>query len=416
MFMSVYCLDRLLKMLKKFDQVLLNSAFVTYGWCRSAYTVTRSLAVRGVDVHVGDNSALAMSRFSRYCKSFTRLPDFFSEPENYVDALVAAIKKTGARVLLPCFEDVELIIRNKDQLPQGILIAVPSLTDWSVAEDKYDYLHRVAEAGCPVPETWRITSRDQLRALGSELDYPVVVKVRMGNGARGVEIVENAASLESAFFNIVETYDLPLERWPIVQQGLGGKKYKLDGVFDRGRCVGTGTYRILRCKGAGRFGTSTYRVTDEFPELTEYCIRAFEALNWHGMFNTDWICDEEGVPRLIDINGRLSGGVAVPTLAGMNLPWLWYQTAIGQSPVDSLTQVSDVRVRWLLGDAIGLVEHVTAGKFKQALAILKPVPGCRHDDFSWADPLPLLGEAADYFWKFVRSRGSVRPDVDGMVR
>lgn len=392
------------------------SAFVTYGWCRSGYTVLRSLSARGVEVHVGDSSALAMSRFSRHCRSFTRLPDFFSQPEAYIDAVAGAMRKTGAQVLLPCFEDVELAIRYRERLPEGTMLAVPHLEDWAIAEDKFDYLDRVAAAGCPVPSTWRVDTREQLRDLATELEFPVVVKVRMGNGARGVEIVDRPEALEKAFFGIVENYKLPSSRWPIIQQGLCGKKFKLDGVFDRGQCVGTGTYRILRCKGAGRFGTSTFRVTDEFPELTEYCIRAFEALNWHGMFNTDWICDDDGLPRLIDINGRLSGGVAVPTLAGMDLPWLWYQVAIGEKPMVRLAQKTGVRVRWLLGDAIGLVEHLLSGKAHEALSILQPVKGCRHDDFSWSDPLPLFGEAADYFWKFARSRGSTRPDVVGMVR
>ena len=394
----------------------LPSAFVTYGWCRSAYTVACSLAKRGVEVHVGDNSSLAMARFSRYVRSFTRLPDFFSEPQKYIDAVGAAMLRSGAKVLLPCFEDVELVIRHRDLLPADCLIAVPALDDWAVAEDKLDYVERVHAAGCPVPETWRVDSREQLQELAKRVAFPLVVKVRMGNGARGVEIVDRPEGLEEAFFGIVDDYDLPQHRWPVVQQGLTGKKYKLDGVFDRGRCVGTGTYRILRCKGAGRFGTSTYRINDEFPELTGYCIRAFEALNWHGMFNTDWICDDEGVPRLIDINGRLSGGVAVPTLAGMDLPWLWYQLAIGRETVETLRQQTGVRVRWLLGDAIGLVEHILAGKAREALAILRPVPGCRHDDFAWSDPLPLLGEAADYFWKFTRAGGSTRPDAEGMVR
>jgi biotin carboxylase len=285
-----------------------------------------------------------------------------------------------------------------------------------VAEDKLDYVEQVGRAGCPVPETWRVNSREHLTQLSSKLSFPLVVKVRMGNGARGVAIVERAEELEGVFWNIVQVYDLKQERWPILQQALKGRKYKLDGIFDRGKCVGVGVYEILRCKGAGKFGTSTYRVTADFPELEAYCIRALESLNWHGMFNTDWICDEEGTPRLIDINGRLSGGVAVPTLAGMDLPWLWYQVSIGADEIDSMTQKPDVRVRWLLGDAIGLVEHAAAGKARTALAALKPAGGTRHDDFHWDDPLPLAGEAMDYFWKFVRARGSTRPDVEGMVR
>lgn len=367
-------------------------------------------------MHVGDSSALALSRFSRHASSFTRLPDLFAEPEAYMQAISDAMQRTGARVLMPCFEDVELVIRHRDALPAGTLVAVPALEDWAVAEDKLDYIERVGNAGCPVPQTWRVDSLDALRRMASEIEFPVVVKVRMGNGARGVAIVERSEDLEREFMAIVEAYCLPVERWPILQQTLQGRKYKLDGVFEHGRCIGAGTYEILRCKGAGKFGTSTYRITADFPELERHCIRALECLNWHGMFNTDWICDADGTPRLIDINGRLSGGVAVPTIAGMDLPWLWYQVSIGAEDITPMKQQPGVRVRWLLGDAIGLVEHVTTGQARAVASILRPVPGCRHDDFFWADPLPLAGEAMDYFWKFVQSRGAVRPDTDGMVR
>ena len=72
-------------------------AFVTYGWCRSAYTVVRSLAARGVEVHVGDSSPFAMSRFSRFTKYFTRRPDILAEAEAYVEARVRRSSLLGLR-------------------------------------------------------------------------------------------------------------------------------------------------------------------------------------------------------------------------------------------------------------------------------------------------------------------------------
>ena len=98
------------------------SAFVTYGWCRSSYAVVWSLGRRGIDVHVGDASPLAMSRVSRYCKSFTRLPDFFVEPKRYFELTCEALKKTGAKVLLPGHEDVGIFCRYREI--QGSSLAV----------------------------------------------------------------------------------------------------------------------------------------------------------------------------------------------------------------------------------------------------------------------------------------------------
>lgn len=394
----------------------LPSAFVTYGWCRSSYTVVRSLAARGVEVHVGDSSRFAMCRVSRHTASFTQLPDFFAEPDAYIAALSDALTRTGAEILLPCFEDVELVIRHRDRLPSHVRVAVPDLADWAVAEDKLDYIHRVATAGCPVPVTHHFETGSDVQRLARELAFPVVLKVRMGNGARGVEIVETAEELEPRVFALIEEFNLPEGRWPIIQEQLRGRKFKLDGVFRNGECLATSVFEILRCKGAGKFGTSTYRKTVDAPEITRDAIRAMSALNWHGMFNTDWICDAEGTARLIDINGRLSGAVAVPFEAGMDLPWIWYQVAAGMDAIEAQDARPDVHVRWLVGDGIALVEHAIAGKLREAARILLPRPGCRHDDFSLRDPLPFFAEGLDYFSKFARARGSTRPMTEGMVR
>ena len=111
--------------------------------------------------------------------------------------------------------------------------------------------------------------------------------------------------------------------------------------------------------------------------MVEYATTALKALNWHGMFNTDWICDDAGLPHLIDINGRLSGAIAVPYEAGIDLPWLWYQVSAGLTPDTGMQEQSDVNVRWLLGDGIALVEHLLTGKFRQALGVQshEVVPG-----------------------------------------
>lgn len=357
-----------------------------------------------------------MSRFSRYTKSFTRLPDFFNDPEAYVAALGRAVSDTGARVLLPCFEDVELVIRYRDRLPPDLYLALPELDDWQIAEDKLDYIARVAEAGCPVPPTYQVHSREALVRLAADLQFPLVVKVRLGNGARGVTIVERPEELERSFFALVEEFELPMHRWPVLQQHLAGRKFKLDGVFDHGRHVGSLVFEILRCKGAGKFGTSTFRTSVDEPILQANAIKALAALHWHGMFNTDWICDAEGNACLIDINGRLSGGVAMPYEAGLDLPWIWYQVALGRDPIEVGAPRFGVKTRWVLGDAVALVEHLLAGKYREALRILKPESNCANDDFSWRDPLPFLFQCFDYFMKFAKSRGSLRPVTKGMVR
>lgn len=392
----------------------LPSVFATYGWCRSTYTVVKSLARRGVAVHVGDCSPTAMSRFSRYRQSFTRLPDFYEEPERYVDALGAAMDRRGARVLLPCFEDIELVIRHRDRLPEHLLMALPALESWERAEDKYDYIQALEATSCPAPRTRQIASEDELGDIHRDFRFPVVVKIRTGNGSRGVEIVERPGDLKETFFRIIESFDLSRHRWPVVQERLAGRKFKEEGIFNQGRSLASVVYQILRCKGPNLFGTSTLRETVEHPELTGYAVDALSTLNWHGVYNTDWICDDKGMPHLIDINGRLSGALAICYAAGVDIPWMWYQLSIGRVPQPQVAPPG-IRARWLLGDMIGVVQHLRAGEFRQLMGIFKPEL-CYSDDFSIADPLPLFAEATDYLYKFVSSGGEFTPTSKGMVR
>lgn len=392
------------------------AAFVTYGWCRTAYTVVRSLGARGIPVHVGDSSPLAMSRFSRHTSSFTRLPDFFSEPEAYIDALIRAMSKSGATVLFPCHEDVETVIRFREKFPETIQVAVPGFEDWRTAEDKLSYTKVVRTAGCPVPETYEVTCREELIALRDRLSFPVVLKTRIGNSAKGVEIIHKQEHLEPAFFKLIREFNLPDGRWPTVQEFIAGNKLGVLGVYRNGKHVSSIVFDIVRSKGALNFGTSTYRVTIDDPETKSNAIKAMEALNWHGVVDMDWLRDADGTARLIDINGRLGGATALTYISGMDMPWVWYQIAAKMETMDVPVPRSGAKARWILGDLLGMLDSLGKGRFREAGQVLKPSRGCRHDDWVWTDPLPFFFQWLDYGAKFFRAGGSMNPVGEGMIR
>ena len=396
----------------------LPAAFVTFGWCRSAYTVCRALSARGVAVHVGDSSRLAMTRFSRWCESYTRLPDFFLSPQQYLEEVICAMKEKGATVLLPCSEDIEIFIRHSDQLPDEIMIAAPALHNWQIAEDKFRYLEPVRSAGCAVPDTRVVGSEKNLLPLAEEIGFPLVLKVRNGNGSRGVAIIKNSSELHRKFDQFISEYDLPQNRWPVLQRRIVGPKYQMDGVFVNGRSAHDGVYRILRAKGSGHFGTSTYRQTVERPDIQESAAQALRALNWHGIYNLDFICDDSGLPYLIDINGRLGGAVSILYEAGLDLPWIWYQLALENEDFDEMLARSGVATKWLLGELLAFVEHLGKVDLRGGLKVFfgKGPRAQAFDDFSLRDPLPFIFELLDYSLKFMKSGGSLRPTVKGMVR
>jgi len=395
------------------------SAFVTYGWCRMTYAVVLSLGRRGIDVHVSDASSVAMSRYSRYCKSYVKVPDFFVEPDRYFEATCEALKKTGAKVLLPAHEDVGIFCRRKNELPPGVCVALPDWDNYRVAEDKLAVLDVAAQAGCPTPLTIKVESLSQLEDLSRRagMGWPVVLKTHIGNSAKGVRVVHNRDELLAGFKELVETFHLPQDRWPFVQQFLPGDAAGVCMLYQNGRCVASFAERYLRCKEPGKFGTSTLREPFENRQLILQAISVMDRLKWHGVAHIDFVADKNGQYRLIEVNPRLWGALALSVFVGVDFPYLWYLMALGESVNEPAgSKYPPIKCRWIVGDCLAFLERVERGMPAEAVQILAPQLRCYHDDFVLSDPLPLAFELMDYVAKFLKSGGSVNPVTGGMVR
>lgn len=392
-----------------------DPVFVTYGWCRTAYAVVRSLGRRGIPVHIGDASRLAMSRFSKYCRSFTVLPDFFAEPEAYFEAVVKAMERTGARVLMPAHEDVAIFSMWQDQLPSDVRIAVPDYESYQAADDKYDVIALAESVGCPVPETRLVSDREQLISTAEQLGYPVAIKTRISNSAKGVAFAWDQHELEEKFFGLIDKFDLTHDRWPFLQAYLHGDPAGACALFDHGKVKAVFGEEYLRTKEGTTRGTTTLRRAHGHMFLIEPLIAIGEKLNWHGLVQIEYIQDTEGVYRINEINARLWGALWLAVAAGVDFPYLWYLLAC-EREVPNVEIYDDGKYcRWIVGDMLATLHLLIRGKIRDALSVWRPVPNCGHDDFCPHDPIPLLMEGVDYLAKACKYRGA-NPATKGMVR
>lgn len=389
--------------------------FITYGWCRSSYAVACSLGSRGIDVHIGDTSPFAMTRFSKHCKTFIRLPDFFIEPEKYFEEVCEALKKTGAKVLLPGHEDVGIFCRHKDRLPEGVHLAIPEMDSYNIAEDKFSIVEIAREIGCPAAETHQIFSKEQLEEKAETINYPLIVKARAGNSAKGVRIAKNKKDLFTKFDELVDVFELDKDRWPILQELLPGEAAGVCVVYDHGKCVASFAEKYLRCKNPNRFGTSTLREVFKNEELVNHAIGIMDKLHWHGIAHLDFVADKDGVFKLIEINPRLWGALSLAIHSGVDFPYLWYLQALGKKCGDSKFNIKPMKSRWIVGDAMAFVGLLKALKILEAFKVFKPELACVHDDFSFGDPLPFVFEIIDYLTKFVKAGFSTNPVTENMI-
>jgi predicted ATP-grasp superfamily ATP-dependent carboligase len=392
-------------------------AFVTYGWCRTSYGVVSSLGRRGITVHVGDASPRAMSRFSKYARSFTRLPDFFTEPERYFESVCRALRRTGAQVLLPGHEDVGIFSRYRDALPAGVRAPLPPFALYEQIEDKWGCIDLARQYGCPAPWTKKISRLDELNGYREYASWPLVLKTRAGNGAKGVRIVHGFTELVDEYRNLIAAFGLFPERWPILQEYLPGRVMGVGVVYHRGRCIAATADRYIRFKDRDLTGTATMREIPEDLGLIDVAVSFFDKLGWHGMAQLEFVPDKNGIPRLNEINARPWGSMALAIHAGVDFPNLWYRAAIDDPPAGGpILPTRDVPCRWLVGEAIAFAQLIKQKNAAAALRILRPLRHCGHDDFHLYDPLPLAFEGLDYLWKMVERGGNFNPITPGQIR
>ena len=114
----------------------------------------------------------------------------------------------------------------------------------------------------------------------------------------------------------------------------------------------------------------------------------------------------DGAPVFMEVNGRFWNSLALSVYAGVDFPAL--MAALGEKgdvqPVTSYRP--GVRCRWWMGDFRHLIE-VWRGKpaeypgafpprLRALVQFLTPTAGTFHDNFELSDPLPELGDWADF--------------------
>ncbi len=116
--------------------------------------IVRSLGRRGVPVCVVDDE-MSISRFSKYCSHFVRVPDLRTE-RKAVDALIEVGERLGLQgwVLYPTREElVAAFSRNRPQLTSLFRVPTPVWNSVQWAWDKRNTYRLARELGIPTPAT-----------------------------------------------------------------------------------------------------------------------------------------------------------------------------------------------------------------------------------------------------------------------
>ena len=233
--------------------------------------------------------------------------------------------------------------------------------------------------------------------------YPVVVKPRIGTGAEGVCCVHDAAELSSVYHIIDARYPRPLVQELILYRR--GEKYLLFYLFDTdGALRSWYMHRVWVERHTMRRGIDGGRLPGGINLVWESCFeepmlkrgqRLLEALGWRGYGFIECVRDSRtGEPRLIEINPRLAGTIALPLQQGVNFAHNSCLVALGLRPPLRLSYQSGARGK---RDALSLLG---AREPRAMAAVLDPRYAAPIS--FWRDPGPLHCEAKRLLGKRLR--------------
>ena len=101
-------------------------------------------------------------------------------------------------------------------------------------------------------------------------------------------------------------------------------------------------------------GPSTLRESVAAPELAELGVKLLRAMNWQGVAMVEFKVDpRDGVPKLMEVNPKFWGSIALPIAAGIDFPFLLYRLATEGDVPPVATYQTGVQCRWLIpGDIL----------------------------------------------------------------
>jgi predicted ATP-grasp superfamily ATP-dependent carboligase len=365
-----------------------SRVLITDGHWRKTLAAVRSLGKRGVEVTVGESSHVATSFFSKYCRRRLAYPSLHRHPEAFLAFLRAELQESNYDLVMPMEEETLLLLaRHREKFPSVARLPIPPYETIVKVRDKGWLLQHAAQQGIPIPRTVWVEDIAELHTIKEIIPPPWVIKPRVSSGSFGIAYVEHEEDLPEAYRKVHSQFPFPViqERLPWEGEAFGcsvllGKDSQVKALF---------VHRRLR-EYPITGGPSTLRESVRHPQIEELGIRLLQSLTWYGVAMVEFKVDpRNNEPKLMELNPRFWGSLALAIHAGVDFPYLLYQMAMGEkfAPVKDYTV--GVRCRWLLpGDLLHFLQNPRRFHLKPSFFQFRGIPD---DILSCDDPLPIVG-------------------------
>jgi D-aspartate ligase len=359
--------------------------------------IVRSLGSKGVPICVIDDE-LSISRYSRYCGHFVKVPHL-REGRVVVDRLLELASQFGLQgwVLYPTREElVAAISRYRDELSEVFRVPTPEWECVKWAWDKRNTYHLARELGISIPATHYLENIGQLAALDGCMGpfalkpaikehffYATKAKAWRANSHAELRMLYEKASKLAGDGEIMVQELIP---------GGGEQQFSYCAFFRGGEALGKMVVRRRRQHPLEFGRASTYVETIDEPLIEEFSERFLREIDYYGLVEVEYKLDpRDGQYKLLDVNARTWGYHSLGAKAGVDFSFMLYADQIGE-PVPSCKALPGIAWIRMTTDLPAAAMALLHGEidFKSYLRSLRD---CDLDAvFSLSDPAPGVAE------------------------
>ncbi len=306
----------------------------------SALNVVRSLGRRGIDVYAIGKDEHDYGAVSRYA-TFVYCEDL-NDGQRLVSTLLALSRKVGRRMVLICTSDLHVlhVSRNRKALKESFAFVLPEHEVIEALMDKRRFNAMAHSSGFPVPRTLFSDSAEELEKVAAHAPYPCAVKplYRTAFWSQMVPAEKKVIKAESPRDLLDKIGTLrAADQHLIIQEWIpGGDEEVYFGLayLDReSRPLALLTGRKLR-QYPSLTGVTSLAETIRNDDLANLTKEVLSSAGCAGLCSLECKYDAvEGIFKITEPTvGRvdLQEGISGP--AGIDIPFIAYQDAVGMSP------------------------------------------------------------------------------------
>jgi len=278
----------------------------------SGISILKDLDGGGYDIFSGDIDPYATGLYLVDEAHRMLLPR--GDDPGFVDRMIEICDRLDIDLLIPTVDTelLPLVKRLGELKAVGTDAVIASQETLEVCLDKWK-LHERCEGSVRVPATTVVDGSFD----PASIDLPVIVKPRTGSGSRGIRLVADVSDLEA----------LERDGTLLVQELLPGPEFSLDVFADRSgevRAV-VPRERLKVDSGIAITGRTTH---DE--ALETFGAEVARLIGLNTVANVQAKEASEGVPALLEVNPRFPGTMPLTIAAGVDMPKLAVDEALGR--------------------------------------------------------------------------------------